>query len=112
MVADPITWPVAVTIISGIAISVVVFAGYIHQTFKNESPWKEPIERLNTLVVKLETNILSLSSKIDDVQHNLTEHEIRNDKDFDRVHERLEKVTDLMIDMLRVDPPSDKSDKE
>ena len=98
MVADPITWPVAVTIISGIAISVVVFAGYIHQTFKNESPWKEPIERLNTLVVKLETNILSLSSKIDDVQHNLTE--------------RLEKVTDLMIDMLRVDPPSDKSDKE
>ena len=115
MAADPITWPVAVTIISGIAIAFVVVAGYIHQNFKKETPWKDPIDKLNTLVIKLESTLASLNSKIDDTNHALSDHEVRNDKDFDRVHERLEKVTDLMIDMLRVDNPpqsNDKSEKE
>lgn len=103
MAADPITWPVAISIIGGVAVACVTFFGFIRQAFKKETPWKDPLDKLNSAVVRLETELKSLNEKLGDVQDSVDDQEARYIRDFDRMHERLEKVTDLMIDILRVD---------
>jgi len=110
--ADPITWPVAFTIVGGMSVAAIAVAGFIAQSFKRETPWKDPISKLTTTVVKLETQVTQISDKMDDTQRIIQEQENRNERDFDRIYERLEKVTDLMIDMIRDDPSSATSKKE
>ena len=106
MASDPITWPVAISIIGGIAVACVTFVGFLKQVFKKDTSWKDPIDNLNKTVVMLETEVKSLSSKVKDVQNSVADQEGRYVRDLDRIHERLEKVTDLMIDMLRDDGSS------
>ena len=102
MAVDPtITWPVAFTIIAGIAVAAVTIAGFITQSFKRETPWKDPVSKLHTAVGKLETQLSEVSTRIDNTQQTMKEQGVRNEKDFDRILERIEKVTDLMIDMIR-----------
>lgn len=111
MAVDPtITWPVAFTIIAGVAVALVTIAGFITQSFKRETPWKDPVSKLNTAVVKLETQLSEVSTRIDNTQQSVKEQGLRNEKDFDRILERLEKVTDLMIDLIR-DETLDNSNK-
>ena len=101
MATDPITWPVAFTIVGGIAVAAITIAGYLNQSFRRDMPWKDPIAKMNATVIKLESQLSQALSKVDDVQRDLQDHESRNERDFDRILERLEKVTDLMIDMIR-----------
>jgi len=115
MATDPITWPVAVTILGGIVVVVSAIVGYMNQSFRRDMPWKDPIAKMNAAVIKMETRVEQAISKTEDVSTHLQEHEMRNERDFDRVLERLEKVTDLMIDLIRSDgsnetPPSDKKE--
>lgn len=109
MATDPITWPVAFTIVGGISVAVVTIAGYLNQSFRREKPWQEPLAKLEATVIKMESQIEHVVSKSDDAQHDLRDHEKRNEKDFDRILERLEKVTGLMIDMIREKSSSESS---
>ena len=102
MAVDPtITWPVAFTIIAGVVVAAVTIAGYVSQSFKRETPWKDPVSKLNTTVVKLESQLSEISTRIDTTQQLVKDQDLRNEKDFDRILERLEKVTDLMVDLIR-----------
>lgn len=114
MAIDPITWPVAITIIGGIAVTAITIAGFLIQNFKQAMPWKDPVSKLNTTVVRLETEMQTLMNKIENNEKDLTSHDVRNERDFERLHERLEKITDLMIKMLSDDnqSASSKSEKE
>lgn len=107
MATDPITWPVAFTIFGGIVVAAITVAGFLIQNFKQSAPWKDPVSKLNTTVVRLETEMQTLTNKIENNEKELINHDIRNERDFERLHERLEKITDLMIKMLSEDSQSE-----
>jgi hypothetical protein len=110
MVADPLTWTTAVTVIGGALVAIATVFGVTKPLFKKRTPWVAPMEQLAATTIRLEAGLNAVDAKIVDIQSLSANQEARHVKDFDRIHDKLEKITDLMIDMLRDDGSSnDKS---
>lgn len=104
-----ITWPVAATIISGL----VVLFGFLVQIYGRKNlVIKDDFDALAARMYEadrliehrttvLEGKIDTLTRSIDDAKQALALHTDVDNKNFDRIDDRLEKITDLMIDMIQ-----------
>lgn len=96
---DPLTgldWGVVAAIIVALA----AVAGLLLQFMRRERPWKKTQEDHNLRLTSVEIKIDNQTDAIDDLKQSLDEHEHRDQKDFDRIETKIEKLTDLMIDMI------------
>lgn len=99
--ADPlITWPVALTIIGSVVGISVAIGGYIIQNFRRENKWKDPVNELSNRVIKTETEIESHKHRLNSIEQEVKDHEEKNHKHHDRIYDRMEEMTDMMIKLI------------
>lgn len=107
---DTITWPVAVAIVG----TFVALLTFIHTQMKSrkEKPWAEDLQKLgSTTSTKLrdaEHRITVLEGKVDGIQRDLRllrddikSHRDDTVKSVEKVEDKLEKVTDVTINILQ-----------
>lgn len=86
--------------IAAITVAVAAVGGLIIQWAKKDKPWRKGQTELTIRLTAIETKAESISDSLDSVKKLLEEHESRDQKDFDRIESKIEKLTDLMIKML------------
>jgi len=70
------------------------------QFMRRERPWKKAQENHNLRLTATEIKIANLADAIEDLKQAIDEHDQRDQKDFERLETKIEKLTDLMIDMI------------
>lgn len=91
------------TTIAAITVAVAAVAGIIIQAFKREKPWKKAQTEQNLRLTSIEFQTKSLTEKMDQLKEMIDDHDHRDEKDFERLENKLEKLTDLMIGLLQGD---------
>lgn len=86
--------------VAAITVAMAAVAGLIVQFFKKDKPWKRIQEKHNIRLTTLEEQVKSQSKRVDNLKEALAAHDGRDEKDFERLEGKIEKLTDLMIDML------------
>ncbi len=95
--------------IAAITVAVAAILGILIQFFKKEKPWTKIQSKHNVRLTSLEIQTKSTSDKIDQLKDMLDDHDHRDTKDFERIENKIEKLTDLMIGLLQNDKkPSSK----
>lgn len=97
--------------LAAIIIAIAAVLGLLTQFFKKEKPWRKVQVEHNLRLTSVEIKIDNLTESIDDLKQAIDEHEQRDQKDFERVESKIEKLTDLMIDMIGQKSVSPKSKK-
>jgi len=85
---------------AAIIVALAAVLGLIIQFFRREKPWQKGQASLKLRTTKLETQTDNLSKQIDDVKSIIEDHDRRDEKDFERIETKIEKLTDLMIKMI------------
>ena len=85
---------------AAIIVALAAVAGLLLQFFKRERPWKKSIEEHNLRLTSIEIKIENFNDNVDSLKSALEDHESRDNADFIRIENKIEKLTDLMIDML------------
>ena len=85
---------------AAIIIAVAAVLGLLVQFFKKDKPWKKVQIDHNLRLTSVEIKIDNLAESMDDLKQAIEEHEQRDQRDFERIESKIEKLTDLMIDMI------------
>lgn len=88
---------------AAIIVALAAVLGLIIQFFRREKPWQKGQTELKLRVTKLESESVNLSKQIDNVKSIIEDHDRRDEKDFERLETKIEKLTDLMIRMISDD---------
>ncbi len=88
---------------AAIVVALAAVLGLLVQFFKREKPWTKGQTELKLRVTKLESESENLIRQIDDVKSIIEDHDRRDEKDFERLETKIEKLTDLMIRMISDD---------
>ena len=86
--------------IAALTVAVAAVAGIIIQAIKREKPWKRSQNEHNLRLITLELHMKAVEEKIDTLKQTVEDHDHRDEKDFERIEAKIEKLTDLMIGML------------
>ena len=86
--------------VAAIIIAAATIIGLIIQFFKRDKPWRRTQEKHNIRLTSLEEQVKSLSKRVDTLKEMAQAHDSRDEKDFERLEGKIEKLTDLMIDTL------------
>ncbi len=116
------TWPAAFAVVASVVAIVTGYFGYLIKTRAPvEQPAPEPvadkdmdqdkdIRHLHTRIseIKDRTATIETDSKINhteigNLQNQLNGHEARVDKEFDRLNEKVDKLTDILMKVLTDD---------
>jgi biopolymer transport protein ExbB/TolQ len=87
--------------VTSIVMAAVAVVGLIIQYFKEERPWEKLITELKMKVAKIEQEDKHVSNSIELLRKVMDENDDRTQKNMERVDAKLEKLTDLMIQLLR-----------
>lgn len=104
-----ITWPVAISFVGTLVILATFLASYVK---KNESPWSKDLKALED---KLEAHIRSIDHRLivaegaldeikrrlDEIKEEINANKAATGNKFDKTEEKLEKITQLVIDILQ-----------
>jgi len=88
---------------AALVVAIAAILGLLIQFFKREKPWTKGQTELKLRVTKIESDLGSVSKQIDDVKSIIEDHDRRDEKDFERIETKIEKLTDLMIKMISDD---------
>jgi len=88
---------------AAIVVALAAVIGLLVQIFKREKPWTKGQTELKLKIIKLETESDSLSKRVDNIKSAIDDHDRRDEKDFERLETKIEKLTDLMIRMISDD---------
>ncbi len=86
--------------IAAIIVAVAAVGGLIIQWAKKDKPWRKGQTDLTIKLTAIESKVENIDDSLDTVKKMLEEHESRDEKDFERIETKIEKLTDLMIKML------------
>jgi len=92
--------------VAAVTVAVAAVIGLIVQFFKRDKPWKRTQEKHNIRIITLEEQTKALSKRVDNLKELVNTHDLRDEKDFERLEGKIEKLTDLMIDMLTDKKPT------
>lgn len=95
-----ITWPVAFTIIAGLVVAITGLVTFILNYFKQDV-WKDPVSALKIKAETNETEIKNLKDRIKILSRELEAHDKRDSEDFNRVERKIEKLTELLIELVK-----------
>lgn len=102
-----ITITTSLTILGATVVVVTGIFGFMIQYFRKDNLWKDPLNKVVTKVVRIDTEIQGSNQRLDELQKTIEDHDERDQRDFDRIEKKLEKLTDLMIDSLTRNKTSD-----
>lgn len=88
---------------AAIIVALAAVLGLVIQFFRREKPWQKGQASLKLRTIKLESQTDNLSKQIADVKSIIEDHDRRDEKDFERIETKIEKLTDLMIKMISDD---------
>ena len=91
---------------AAIVVALAAVMGLLVQIFKREKPWTKGQNELKLKVIKLESESESISKRVDSLKSIIEDHDRRDEKDFERLATKIEKLTDLMIRMISDDNSS------
>lgn len=87
-------------IFAAVIVALAAIAGLILQFSRRERPWKKAQDDHTLRLIASEIKIENLIELLDNLKGALDDHDIRDQKDFERLESKIEKLTDLMIDMI------------
>ena len=86
--------------LAAIIVAVAAVGGLIIQWVKRDKPWRQGQTDLTIRVSTTEAKVDNIDDTLGSIKKMLEEHESRDQKDFERIETKIEKLTDLMIKML------------
>jgi len=106
---EEITWPVAASIMGTL---VIIFGFLMNYIKKNEKPWADDLQKtednVNTNIREIEhrTTVTEgkqheLIRRVNELKDDIKAMEETADKKNEKIEEKLEKITQLMIDILQ-----------
>ena len=95
-----IDWGTAAAVIVALA----AVAGIIIQAIKREKPWRKAQIDHNVRLTALEIQVKANVEKVDQLKEMIDDHDHRDEKDFERLEGKIEKLTDITISMLQSEP--------
>ena len=97
---EGITWPVAFTIVAGLVVAITGLVAFVLNYYRQDA-WKDPVNTLKTKTETNETEIKNLKERINTLVRELEAHDKRDSEDFKRVESRVEKLTELLIELVK-----------
>lgn len=85
---------------AAIIIALVTVVGFIIKIFPRNVSWKEPINKIGSRLDILETRFEAFEKELGSLTTSLVQESERTDKEVDRLTQKIEKLTDLMIKMI------------
>lgn len=106
---EDLTWPMVVSLIGSLVIIAAFLMNWIK---KNDAPWAEDIQtvenKLSTSIREnehrttvMEGKTQELIRRVDELKIDLKAIEDSSDKKLEKIEDKLEKITQLMIDILQ-----------
>lgn len=113
---DEITWQVAFTIVGSVVAIVTGIFGYLYSLRRNSLKNGKPpssitdiehvhsrISEVKNRVSPLESDIKVILTRISNLQKQLDESQERDQRDFARITEKVDKLTDILMKILSDD---------
>jgi len=98
-----ITWPAAFAIVGSMVTIVVGLFGYLRSSKQKLQPLHDRVSNLKDVVAKLEGDYKALLARIDAHDRAMSDHEQRDVSDFRALSDKVEKIMEIIVEMLRDD---------
>lgn len=86
--------------VAAVVVAIVAVIGLFIQFFKNERPWKKLQDKHHIRLTQLEEQLKATVIRLEDVRKDLDELDARDSKDIERIEAKIEKIMDMMIQLL------------
>lgn len=105
-----LTWPAAAAIVGSVVTIVLGWFGYMRstKTVKVEEPDKaqllhDRVSNLKDEVASLQGDMKAIKVRIDGIDVKVSDHDARDIEDFKRLSDKVEKIMEIIVEMLRDD---------
>lgn len=103
-----ITWPAAFAIVGSMVTIVVGLFGYMRNAKNTQTPTQtqavhDRVSNLKDQVAIIEGDLKALAARMDAHNRALTDHEARDLSDFKALSDKVEKIMEIIVEMLRDD---------
>lgn len=92
--------------VAAVIVAIAAIMGLFVQFFKKDKPWRRAQEKHNIRLTALEEQMKAQTKRTDTLKEAVQAHDDRDEKDFERIETKIEKLTDLMIDVLTDNKPA------
>ena len=109
-----LTWPAAAAIVGSVVTIVLGWFGYLRATKTPKPPVVAPpklvdktqvlhdrVSALKDIVSTLEGDFRVVQTRMNAMDKKVADHELRDLEDFKRLNEKVEKVMEIIVEMLR-----------
>lgn len=106
-IVSQITWPIAFTVVASVVSIVVGLFGYLRSTKDKGATVQAVHDRVSILkdqLAALDIKIQVLRAKFEASQQSMTDHEARDIADFKALSDKVEKIMEIIVEMLREKP--------
>ena len=86
--------------IAAIIIAIAAILGILIQWVKRDKPWRKGQTDLTIRMTTIEGRVENINESIESSKKLIEEHETRDQKDFERIETKIDKLTDLMINII------------
>jgi uncharacterized protein YlxW (UPF0749 family) len=102
---NQITWPAAFAIVGSVVTIVVGLFGYMRSSKAKQPDATQAVHsrvsNLRDAVADLEGDYKALEARLDAYDRSLHEHEARDVSDFRALSDKVEKIMEIIVEMLR-----------
>jgi hypothetical protein len=98
-----ITWPAAFAIVASMVTIVVGLFGYMRASKQKLQPLHDRVSNLKDSIASLEGDYKALLARMDAHDRSLSDHELRDVSDFRALSDKVEKIMEIIVEMLRDD---------
>lgn len=108
---NQITWPASLAIVGSVVTIVVGLLGYLRSgkmqaSTKSTSPVQmqaihDRVSSLKDKVAELDGDIKAMSARLKGIERAISEHEQRDANDFKALTNKVEKIMEIIVEMLR-----------
>ena len=88
------------TTVAAVIVALAAIGGLLVQFFKRDKPWRKGQQDLKERASLLESRVENIATRVEELKGKIEDHDRRDEKDFERIEGKIEKLTDLMIKML------------
>ena len=98
-----ITWPAAFAIVGSMVTIVVGLFAHLRNSKQKLQPIHDRVSTLKDVVSKLEGDLKAIQARIDAHDRAMSDHELRDVSDFKALSDKVEKIMEIIVEMLRDD---------
>lgn len=87
--------------IAALIIAAAAIISLIIQFLRRDKPWKKITDDHNLRISSIELELKHINESLNQVRNKIDHHDERDQKDFERLENKIEKFADLIIQMIR-----------